>query len=351
MEHPDFKAVIYINPNQHNVSTIDQLNRTRSILSEYWEPSNILVVNCGHDYAIQKWLREESGGKRMFPQIYIGDVRIGFFEDLKAAQESGLLALMCDQDMSSSLRLSIVPGNSDDEDTEEEESEEEEEDVSDVDPDFVKKHVVTSWFDAGSWLVNAAKGVLNFLDAPSLDDAVDDWKYIPSDQPAPQPHDDNIEEVAENVRLEEDVKTNPESIAPTVTEIPTPINDPIPPPDATPKEEEPKEEEEFETFELEFVRTNWLWRSQSRVYRFKRNEFERVEKTAATNGSLPTERVCAVFPYSIVSKVDKIDDKNVIIRFNNGTEDQHLSSDSAERVNKLVETMNRCNSATPAPVL
>jgi len=324
----EFKAVIYINPGCHTSNTIDQLNQTKTILSKHWAPSSILVVNCAHDYPLQKWLREESGGKRIFPQIYIGDVRIGSYTDLLSAQESGLLALMCNQNMSSSLRLSLAPELQDsDRESDEEELDYDDEEDGEVDPDFVKNHVVTTWFSAGQWILGVAKGVLHFLDSPAEQE---------------QTNPEESTEILPEVLLIDDreaIVTEPTTIIveePILTE--NFVEEVSLPPETV--QEEIVSMEEFKDFDLEFLRLNWLWRAQARVYRFKKDNFERLEKLAPVNGSEATVRVCATFPYDKVSKVDKVDDKSVIIRFIDGTEEQHLSSDCTANVEKLVEVIN-----------
>jgi len=87
-----------------------------------------------------------------------------------------------------------------------------------------------------------------------------------------------------------------------------------------------------EEFDLEFVRTNWLWRHQIRIFRFKDTTFERIEPS---NNS-----VRAVFEYNNVCELEQVDEKSIIIKFKDRVaEDQYLSTDAKENISKATATI------------
>lgn len=48
-------------------------------------------IDVTNDEALQKEVVEKSGGRRTVPQIFIGDMHVGGFDDLNALNQSGKL--------------------------------------------------------------------------------------------------------------------------------------------------------------------------------------------------------------------------------------------------------------------
>ncbi len=67
------------------------------------------MINVSDDYSRVKWLKEQqtAGGVLEYPQVYIGDVRVGSMNHLVAEDGAGRIDSLLRENRTSSLSLSV----------------------------------------------------------------------------------------------------------------------------------------------------------------------------------------------------------------------------------------------------
>eukprot|EP01089_Gocevia_fonbrunei_P013855 TRINITY_DN364_c0_g1_i4.p1 TRINITY_DN364_c0_g1~~TRINITY_DN364_c0_g1_i4.p1 ORF type:complete len:302 (+),score=69.58 TRINITY_DN364_c0_g1_i4:117-1022(+) len=281
-----FQAVVYTHSDHQTRQVVDKVSSTTRLLIRAGIPGYaILVTNVAHDYKLQRWLHDQSNGRRGWPQIYIGDVRIGFFDDLEEAQYSGLLALLTQQNLTSSLKP-IAQTEPDCAPTpiEEEEYIQETEEIEPI--SNIKDYEVTSWITAAQWTLWAVFGTSN-----------------------PESKNEDASSIATEVPVAAPVDTNP-----AMEEV-----------DLV----EDNADDDQDAIEIKLNRVNWYWSHQERIFRFKGNSFERIDPGTST--------VRATFKYDTVETITKSPGNYLVIKFNDGSEVQHLTGDSEEKINQVID--------------
>ncbi|KAL6051272.1 hypothetical protein QOT17_019323 [Balamuthia mandrillaris] len=94
------------------------------------------------------------------------------------------------------------------------------------------------------------------------------------------------------------------------------------------KDEEFGDEDEVE---IEVMRTNWFWRQQSRMLRFGKETFERIDPK--------TNETRAIFRYSAIDNISLKDDTNLVIRFTDGTEPQYMQAASIRKTRQIIHLL------------
>jgi len=322
-----YKAVLYTHSEHHTFAIVNALNQATTILGEYFPTSEILVVNVMHDFPLQKWLFVQGKGKRGYPQIYVGDLRIGFIDDLILGKESGFLDQLCSQNLASSLRLTHVECK----------------DEPDKEIKTIEEHEVSSWLDAGQWLMmGMAKGVWSAMTylvtngqneekkdekekdeietKEVVEEPAEKDKEVKEDESEEESEEEESEEESEDDSSSEDSSSESEWDSDSSAE------------DDEKETDENDESKKREDFDIEILRTNWLWRNQKRILRFKETSFERIDPS--------TDSVRAVMPYDSVINIIQVDEKNVIIKFKDRVaEDQYLAAETKENIMKIIETI------------
>lgn len=62
---------------------------TRALALLRDKPVELEIIEAGFDVALRAQMRERSGGRDTFPQIFIGDVHVGGYDDLAALDAGG----------------------------------------------------------------------------------------------------------------------------------------------------------------------------------------------------------------------------------------------------------------------
>lgn len=70
-------------------------------------PEDQLCINVGADQARLAWLKTQAPSPLEYPQVYVGEVRVGTLNDLAIAQMDGSLARLIAAARSSGLTLSV----------------------------------------------------------------------------------------------------------------------------------------------------------------------------------------------------------------------------------------------------
>jgi len=358
-----YKAVLYTHSDYHTYTTVNALNQATNILGDHLSTADVVVVNVKHDFPLQMFLIDEAKGKRGYPQIYIGDVRIGFIDELLQAQESGMLKQLCVQNLTSSIKLN-PPAESKHLDEQSTNTKSGSDDIQSF-----------SWLEAGQWLmigmVKGAWSAMAYLTSTDPGSSAVESKQTESELQAgklekgkEQIGEDSEEEKSDDddddEEAEKEGEENSESDSDTTDDTESDSDD-----DDDEEEDEEEEDEEedeekekdkienkeeckvsedantpaeteqppkLEEFDIEFVRTNWLWRHQTRVFRFKETTFERIDPSSNS--------VRAVLDYNNVSELQQVDEKNIIIKFKDRVaEDQYLYSDATENIKKVIATI------------
>jgi len=251
-------------------------------------------------------LRDQSNDRRGWPQIYIGDIRVGFFDELEESKRTGMLAMLCCQNLTSSLRTAVIPDNPVLEenaskvelviDSDEENAKIQEAEAAPL--NSIENYEVNSWITAAFWY---ALGYRESSEAGSTAES----------KSSPLP---DIQEKSNENTTEKSIEV-PTSLLPSSNlELSTEILE-----------------------EIKFTRVNWYWAHQERIYRFKLNTFERVEPGSTS--------VRAVFKYDSVQSITVTSGNYFVIRFNDGSEDQHLMSESKEKIDHVIDLVkNRTSS-------
>jgi len=272
------KAVIYINTQLNTVTKLDQQRTMSAIIAKHIPAANIIFVNVSCDYNLQSKIVLDGNGKRGYPQAYIGDERIGLLDEVKEADRSGLLEEVCKRGMSSSLNLSYEP-SSELLDSLNQAISTDNCILENPNPGETQS-TISSWISATAWLAavgNLFSAVVGSVSGTS-----------------------NVEKSEENDEVLES-QTIPTS------------------------------ELSVLTFDIKFFRSNWYYRSQERLYRFLGNSFTRVDPA--------TNNVCAEFSYDNVDSIIQSDKNNVVIKFKDLSEEQHLWTDNAKNIDVLMDTI------------
>ena len=70
-------------------------------------PDDQLCINVGADQARLAWLKTQAPSPLEYPQVYVGDTRVGNLSDLVHAQADGTLSRLIAAARSSGLTLSV----------------------------------------------------------------------------------------------------------------------------------------------------------------------------------------------------------------------------------------------------
>jgi len=286
------RAIIYFNTQFNTVTKLDQQRQMSAIIAKYIHAGNIIFVNVAYDYVLQSRIVNEGKGKRGFPQVYIGDERIGLLEEVQEADRSGYLEEICSKGMNSSLNFSLEPSsdllNSLNESiknttyTSDDIPESQSQVVNNE--NSVESSTVTSWVSATTWM--AAIGNL--------------YSAVVGSGPTGSTNSNVDKEEKEGIREYLDFADSQISIPSDVPEI-------------------------------IFYRTNWYYRSQERIYRFNERTFTRIDPT--------NKNVRAEFNYDNIDCIVQNDKNSVIIKFKDKSEEQHLWTDIPKNIELLIETI------------
>jgi len=302
-----YQAVIYTHSAHQTRQVIDRLSAATSILVSAGIPAySILITNVAHDYKLQRWLRDQSDDRRGWPQIYIGDIRVGFFDELEESKITGRLAMLCCQNLTSSLRTAVIPDNPVLEenaskvelvDSDEEKAKIQEAEAAPL--QSIENYEVNSWITAAFWYA------LGYREESSEAGIALENKSSTSLPDLQEKPNENTTDKSIDV---------PTSLPSSNLDLSTDILE-----------------------EIKFTRVNWYWAHQERIFRFKVNTFERVEPGSTA--------VRAVFKYDCVQSITVTSGNYFVIRFNDGSEDQHLMSDSKEKINHVIDLVKNRASA------
>jgi len=295
------KAIIYINTQLNTVTKLDQQRQMSAIISKYVPAAKIIFVNVAFDYVLQSRIVNEGKGKRGFPQAYIGDERIGVLEEVQEADRSGYLEEVCNRGMNSSLNFSMEPSSdlldslnesiNNTAYTSDDIPESHNQVVNNENSVESQSSTVTSWVSATAWIGaigNLFSGIVG-SGSGSTNSNVDK---------------EEKEEVQEYL-----------DFADSQVSIPSDVID------------------------ITFYRTNWYYRSQERIYRFNERSFTRIDPT--------NKNVRAEFNYDNIDIIIQNDKNNVVIKFKDKSEEQHLWTDNIKNIELLIETITSKTSENP----
>jgi len=295
------KAIIYINTQLNTVTKLDQQRQMSAIISKYVPAAKIIFVNVAFDYVLQSRIVNEGKGKRGFPQAYIGDERIGVLEEVQEADRSGYLEEVCNRGMNSSLNFSMEPSSdlldslnesiNNTAYTSDDIPESHNQVVNNENSVESQSSTVTSWVSATAWIGaigNLFSGIVGSGSGSTNSNLEKEEK----------------EEVQEYL-----------DFADSQVSIPSDVID------------------------ITFYRTNWYYRSQERIYRFNERSFTRIDPT--------NKNVRAEFNYDNIDIIIQNDKNNVVIKFKDKSEEQHLWTDNIKNIELLIETITSKTSENP----
>jgi glutaredoxin len=286
------RVVLYVDAKRGNIYSIRKIMETIKFFSEKGiSDRQILMINVSDDRVRQEWLREQNPRTRSFeyPQIYIGDIRVGTLDDLHYSSSTGQLDKLLSQNLTSSLTLSLNAAKGGESPVPQREEQPEEEQppaggAGECLPPEVQLGYVDTWINGAEWVV---KGLLG-----GVWDASAYMIGAKSTEPAPP------RPVAED---------------PTAVTVGMKV---------------PEKVEVEGVVDFPCIRTNWYWRHQKRVYRFTPKNWYRID---------PTLLVKDVFSYQDVKSIIETDQLNMIISFESRKEPQYIRSVHNREIMRFIQ--------------
>lgn len=159
MGKSDRRALIFFHSGSRTVRSIKGTKLIIEFLeSKGFKPGEIGIVDLMHEHALAAFIVEQAKGKREYPQLYLGDYRVGTYEEFKVKEET--------KELKKILKKSTLPSSLDLNRTQNEEPK----DTKKTKGIFSQFGTVTTYLTATEWVVRGTiKGRWEHL--PYLDES------------------------------------------------------------------------------------------------------------------------------------------------------------------------------------